>query len=174
MYKKVLFILSLILVSALHAETKIYKHVDEDGNIHYSDIKPTSDSVEADLPGLTIVETVKTGRSSRYSDPQNVEERENLFDDFIIISPLEEEMIQGTGGTVEAVVRINGELPKHYRIRFYIDNIPFGKIKKNSQKIEELFRGEHEIYAQAIDARTRKVVKTTPKVTFFIRQNSIR
>ena len=174
MQKTLVFISTLILVFAVHAETKIYKHVDEDGNIHYSDVKPNEDAKEADLPGLTIVEPYRSERSSRYSAPKNIEEREKVFDDFIIISPLDEEMIQGTGGTVEAVVRINGELPEHFRIRFYVDNIPQGKIQQNSQKISDIFRGEHQIYAEAIDARNRKVVKTTPKVTFFMRQNSIR
>jgi hypothetical protein len=174
MLKALIFLISMILVFAVNAETKIYKHVDADGNIHYTDVKPDKDAKEADLPGLTIVESTKTEGRIRFSAPKNVEERENLFDDFIIISPLEEEMIQGTGGTVEAVVKINGELPAHYRIRFYIDNVPYGKVQTNVQRIEEVFRGEHQIYAEAIDARSRKVVKTTPKVTFFVRQNSIR
>ena len=113
-------------------------------------------------------------RRTRDSDPKNVKERETLFDDFVIISPMQDESIQGTGNSVEAVVNIDGELPPHYRIRFYIDNIPFGKLQKNTQKIEDIFRGEHQIYAEVIDARTRRVVKTTPKVTFYMKQSSIR
>jgi len=88
------------------------------------DLKPNKDAKEADLPGLTIIESAKIEPRFRHSDPKNVKERESLFDDFVIISPLADEMIQGTGGTVEAIVKINGDLPEKYRIRFYIDNIP--------------------------------------------------
>ncbi|MBL4773806.1 MAG: DUF4124 domain-containing protein [Alcanivoracaceae bacterium] len=169
--------LTVFLGAALNisAASKIYKYTDEDGNIHYSDKKPFEGAEEAKLKAITIIKS-----SNLESEPRSTSKRSRHkekfkaynFDDFIISNPIDNETIWGTGGNVSVSVFINGKLPPNYRIKFYLDDLPHGKVKSNSQLIADVERGEHTLYAQVIDDFTRKVIRTSPKITFYIKQQS--
>lgn len=174
--KKLIFLMSLILVSAVGAETKIYKYTDEHGNVYYSDVKPNDDATEAKLPKLTIIESKKVAPSNEPVQSSQAQEYEqkppstNVLANFKITTPAYEESIINTGGLVTAAVSLNGKLPKSLAIRFYLDGKPQKLQRSHSIELTNVFRGEHEIYAQAVDTKSNKALKTTPKVKFFVRQ----
>ena len=166
-----------ILVSVVSAETKIYKHIDENGKVHYSDKKPTPDAKEADLPKLTIFESKKyqknqeDGINSRVKRAKPEDPGPGLLENFKINSPLSDETIINTAGKVKAGVQINGELPEHIEIRFYLNNNLKQTSQLSSAELTNVFRGEHEVYAKAFNTTLNKVIKTTPKVKFYVRQS---
>ncbi|MBL4658977.1 MAG: DUF4124 domain-containing protein [Alcanivoracaceae bacterium] len=173
MVKILNIIIFLGLALNVNAAGKIYKYTDENGNVHYSDKKPFEDAQEAQLKSLTIIESTNIESNSSWKRARHKEKFKAYdFDNFVISSPQAEETIWGSGGNVSFTVNINGKLPPNYRIKFYLDDQPHGKVKSNSQLIADVERGEHTIYAQVIDASTRKVIKTSPKVIFHLKQHS--
>lgn len=173
--KTILLITSLVLVSVGFAETKIYKKVDKDGNITYTDQKPHEGAKEADLPGLTIVESSPVTNKERSQYGKGIEKPDddsvNLFSSFKITSPSFEQTIINSGGVLNTSVAVNGKLPKKYGIKFFVNSTPSPIINSTNFSFNNIIRGEHEVYAQAINIANNKVIKTTPKIKFFMRQH---
>lgn len=170
---KILIVPLLFAVVNHAAIAQIYKYTDENGNIHYTDKKPSEDAQETKLKPITIVESRKSGSSTNWKRERHKEKFNPLtFENFAISSPTNEESIWGTGGNLSVSVNLESKLPVRYRIKFYLDNIPHGRVKSNTQLIADVERGEHTVYATVIEARSRKVIKTTPKVTFYLKQHS--
>ncbi|VAW41878.1 hypothetical protein MNBD_GAMMA01-1498 [hydrothermal vent metagenome] len=167
---------TIILVGFLlnvNATPKIYKYTDENGTVHYTDKKPEIDAQEAELNLVTIIKSSKIEpKSTRKRIEHKRKQAASQFENFAIVSPEPDGTLWGTGGNVLASVNIEGSLPANYRIKFFLDGLPRGKVKSNSQLIADVERGEHTLYAQVIDAHSRQVIKTTPTITFHMKQHS--
>lgn len=153
--------------------SKIYKYTDEEGNVHYTDSKPSEDAKEAKIKSISVVKSQSpapvTNRKRLAHKNKFPEQR---FENFSIATPKEGANLWGTGGNVLASVNLSQELPPTYRIKFFLDGKPRGKVKSSTQLIADVERGEHTLYAQIIENQSRKVVKTTKKITFYIKQHS--
>ena len=171
MNTKYILVLTLGFLYGGITESKIYKYVDEQGIIHYSDTKPFIDAKEQKIKKLTVVESNKRISRKSWKETKN-KKKKNSFDNFIIASPKQDEVIWGTGGNVTVSVSFDGKMMATKRIKFYIDNIAHGKVKSKSQLIADVFRGQHTVHADLIDTQSRKVIKTTPTVTFHVKQHS--
>jgi len=174
MKKATIIILSLCLATVALAG-KIYKYTAADGSIHYTDIKPDENSQEVKTDKITIVESVKTKAQPRKHQSKLSKKPESKvfsYDDMAISKPETDESIWGTGGNVTVSVNLDKEIPRRYRIKFFLDGKSHGRVKSNTQLIADVERGEHFVYAQLINAHSRKVLKTTDKVRFFVQQHS--
>lgn len=173
MIKRLSYILFLGLTFNSAVESKIYKYTDVDGNIHYTDKKPSEDAQESKIKPLTVVESMQVDpATTRRRSEQKTKKAKALFENFVITSPKAESNIWGTGGNVIVSVNLDNKLTNNYRVKFFLDGTPHGKVKSNSQMISDVERGEHTVYAQVVNANSRVVLKTTPKVTFYVHQAS--
>lgn len=155
----------------------VYRWVDENGTVHYSDAPPPDTQAQpADLPDITIVPARTT--SKQKTDDQNKQadkpEKQSItFADLRLVRPKPEENLWGTGGTVTAEVAFSGRLPRGYAIQFVLDGKPQKPTRKKNQTLTEVYRGGHRLYAQIIEIKTGKVVAKTPPVTFYVHQVNI-
>lgn len=173
MFKKMTLFILLGFVFSVSAAPKIYKYVDEDGTIHYSEKKPFADAKEADIKAaITIIESSEIEpRSTRRRIEHKIKQEAAKVESFTMVAPAPGSTLWGTGGNVLASVSID-EVASNHRINFFLDNVSRGKVKSNSQLIADVERGEHTIYATLIDVNTRAVIKTTPVITFYLKQTS--
>lgn len=175
MYKIIFAIAFLGLTLNVCAQGKIYKYTDEQGNIHYTDKKPSDDAEEAKLKSLTIVESQDVGSKTSWKRARHKEKfKAYNFDNFVITTPEDQASIWGAGGNLSVSVNINGKLPPNYRIKFFLDGIAHGKVRSNTQLIADVIRGEHTLYAQVIDTVSRQVIKTSPTITFYMKQQVVK
>lgn len=174
MIKLLLFTICLGFSFQVDAQSKVYKYTDEDGKVHYTDKKPSADAQEEKLKSIIIipVKDLDPVTSTRRREEHKEVQAAKKFENFVINTPSAGSTISGSGGNVLATVNLQEELHSNYRIKFYIDGLPHGKVKSDSQLIGDVFRGEHTIYAEMIEASTRRVILTTPPVTFYVRQHS--
>jgi hypothetical protein len=173
MNKKISLCMLLGFVFSVSAAPKIYKYVDKNGTIHYSEKKPFADAKEADInANITIVESSKVEpRSTRKRIEHKIKQEAAKVESFTMDSPVPGSTLWGTGGNILASVSLESVASNH-RINFFLDNVSRGKVKSNSQLIADVERGEHTIYATLIDVNTRSVIKTTPVITFYLQQTS--
>lgn len=170
-----LAVISILLGCAisLTAVAQVYKYTDADGKVHYSDKKPFADAQEEKLKPIVVIPAKQFDPApNRRRETHKEKQAKKKFDNFVMASPANEATLSGTGGNVLASVNLEDGLPKNYRIKFYIDGLSHGKVKSKSQLIAGVERGEHSIYAEMIDASTRRVILTTPKTIFFMKQHS--
>lgn len=161
------------------ASGEIYKVVDKDGNVTYTDQRPSSDAQPVDLPELSVVETdidvpessPSAASAEGEAKPPTPRELRRQFADFRIIQPAQEETFWGTANSVVVSWGSSQSAPPELSARLYVDGQPQDVPVSGSVTLT-LDRGEHQVYAELLDARKRRVV-TTDTVTFFVKQHSV-
>ncbi len=166
MLKTLIVSLLLLFVNEV-VMAKIYKYIDEDGNTHYSEQQPFADNKVAEQKDVTVIESNTIKANANWKRERHKEKFTAFnFDDFVISDPIAGENIKSKGGNLIVSVNLKGELPALYRIKFFLDDMPHGRVKSNTQLIADVENGNHTLYAQVIESRSRKVIKTTPTINF--------
>lgn len=160
------------------AEAEIYKVVDKDGNVTFTDQRPSADAQPVELPPLSVIESdievpdpaAAQGGAESEEKPLTPRELRRKYRDFRITSPQQEETFWGTANTVVVNWSSSAPLDPGMNVRLYVDGQaqdtpPGGGVSLT------LDRGEHQVYAELLDAGGRRIVATEP-VTFFIKQHS--
>jgi len=178
MIRKLPALLAFWLPLTLAAQGEIYKVVDKDGNVTFTDQRPSDSAQPMDLPPLSVIESdievpEPTVEAAASSEPQAPTPRDlrRQYSDFRITQPEQEETFWGTANSV--VVGWGASEPPlpDMSARLYLDGTPQDVPAAGNVSLT-LDRGEHNVYAELLDARKRVIVTTQP-VTFFVHQNSV-
>jgi hypothetical protein len=164
------------------ATAQIYKVVDAEGNITFTDQAPADGSPPMKLPELSIIATdvqqetpATEGDAEAAGTPAPVaptpRELRRMYRDFHITRPLQEETFWGTANTVVVQWGSSTPLQADMQVRVFINGTAQAVTQEGMLALT-LDRGTHTVYAQLLDARGKTVITTTT-VTFFIKQHSI-
>jgi hypothetical protein len=173
-------ILLLLLPLTAIAAGEIYRVVDENGNVTFTDQKPASGGEVVDLPPLSVIETdiqvpdqasADAEAAEAESAPPTRRELRRQFRDFRITQPENEETFWGTGNTVVVSWGSSQVIPPEMSAVLYV-NGEAQDVPATGSVTLTLDRGEHQVYAELLDQRKRRLV-TTPTVTFFVKQHSV-
>ncbi len=163
--------LLILLLGALPAAAQdIYKSVDEDGNVIYTDQPPTPQSKPMDLPPLTVADPFEVPPPLVAGDQP--EEDRVLYEDLALVAPEAEQHFWGTGGTLRAQVEAPHELRAGDSVNFYLDGELAGNVRQYGIDLAEVYRGEHSVYAEVVDA-DGQVLARTDSVVFYMHQQSV-
>jgi len=158
------------------AAQEVYKTVDENGNVVYTDQKPSDDAVPVELKELTVVDALELGDdeaiSSQPGDDENANGPPNRGLGLTIASPQPEETINNTAYVLSVQVQMDRELPQGARLAYIVDGEEQVTTRSTSAEIEQVFRGEHQLRVEARSSSGR-VLDSAGPVTFFMRQHSI-
>jgi len=172
---------ALLLMLSVAAQAQIYKQVDENGNVTYTDQVPPDGSAPMVLPDLPVIATDTPPEAAEEieSSPPNASQPDSeptprdlrrMYRDFRILRPVEEETFWGTENMV--VVSWGGSTPlrENMSVALFVDG-QRQQTGDDDMTALRLDRGQHQVYAQLLDARGRRIV-TTATVTFFVKQYS--
>lgn len=178
-----LFAAALIAVTP-GARAEVYKVVDENGNVTYTDQAPGPDAKPLALRELSVISpqvtapkdgAEQTGTDAAAGDQEEVTSIRELrrgYRDFRIVSPTPEQHIWGTGNEVTVAWDAQYKLQPGMMVTFYVDGKAQPPTAQQAITVGRLDRGEHKVYAELFDSRNRRITTTEP-VTFFIRQWSV-
>lgn len=159
---RILLILLLILPGLAAAE--IYRWVDEDGVVHYSD-RPAADAEKVELPDLQRMDTVSAPVEAQDT------EAETTTPEVRIEAPESEQTFRDPRGLVPVAVSLSRDLAPGQRLVYYLDGEAVGEPTRNrSLQLEGVTRGEHRL-SVAVTADGEEIARSTP-VTFFMHQPS--
>lgn len=153
----------------------IYKTVDENGNVVYSDTNPDGDGVPVTLRELSVVkpgklETAPAAEENRAAGDDQ-ETAQAAPPGLSIVSPQSEETIWNTAYVLSVALDISGPLPEGSQLAYIVD----GEVKETSRspraQLTEVFRGEHQLTVELRGSDGRTLASAGP-VTFFMRQGS--
>jgi hypothetical protein len=169
-------LLILLPLTAL-AAGEIYRVVDENGNVTFTDQKPASGGEVVDLPPLSVIETdiqvpdKAAADAEAEPEPPTARELRKQFRDFRITQPQNEETFWGTANAVVVSWGSSRDIPPELSTLLYV-NGEARDVPASGSVTLTLDRGEHQVYAELRDQRKRRIV-TTPTVTFFVKQHSV-
>jgi hypothetical protein len=167
----------LLFSSAAFAQGDIYKVVDKDGNVTFTDQPPNDAAQPLDLPPLSVIETdiqvpetAAAGSAADEPKPPTIRQLKKQFRDFKITRPQPEETFWGTANSVFVSWGSSQPIPQSMSAMLFVDGAGQSASAMGGVTLT-LDRGEHQVYAQLRDQQNRRIA-TTDTVTFFVKQHS--
>lgn len=159
------------LLAASAAAQDIYKTVDEDGNVVYTDRKPSEDAEPVLLPELTVVDPVELGDAEAAAAGGNATAPVASGPSLQILSPAAEETIWNTAYVLQVDVTSGDRLPPDTQLVYLIDGEERATSRAQTIEIEEVYRGEHQLRVELRNS-AGDVLSSAGPVTFYMRQHS--
>lgn len=151
----------------------LYKWVDEQGKVHYSD-QPRPGAERVELAPLTTFEAapVAPPRNPYYDEPPPAG---SAYTAVSVLQPTADQVIWAGEGPVTFAVGVSPALQAGDRVVIYLDGaqLPGTPMTGTSLTVPRLDRGTHTVTAAVIDASGRVLIQSSP-VTFHYRQPSKR
>ncbi len=149
---------------------EIYRWVDDQGQVHYSDV-PRDGAEQVELkPAQTFVGQ-RVNRTSSAPEPED--ESVAPYSSLEITSPAQEETIWNTGGVITVAVNpVPGLKPGHSLNISYDGNlVGGGGLRTTSTQLSGVYRGAHTLQATIVDAAGNTLI-TAPPVTFYYQRST--
>jgi len=157
---------------------QVYKTVDEDGNVVYTDQAPKDGSGPMELPPLSIIEAPTYEKPAEATPEDDEGEggkemslrylRKN-YADFAIVAPQAEETVWQPEGVITAAWNTRYQLQPGMQVTVSVDGVAQTATSEQIIPLAGLERGEHTVTAELTDAQNRRIAAAEP-VTFFVRR----
>lgn len=159
--------MTLFVAASVHAD--IYRSVDEDGNIVYSDKpSPGAEKIQVDE-----IQTIKGDEVEpfEYTPPDRGPEVVSPYTALAITSPQNNETIRSNAGDIEVTVDIKPGLIPGHRLVLYLDG---NQVAEGGAEIElnNVDRGTHTLNAVIKTSDDRELERSAP-VTFTLQRVSV-
>ncbi|HED18539.1 MAG TPA: DUF4124 domain-containing protein [Gammaproteobacteria bacterium] len=159
----------LVWVTGLSAA--VYKSVDAQGNVVYTD-EPAGNGKPLVLPPLSTIPAPKytTGKPSVKPGDSG-----NAYTNISIVSPTQEATLRDNTGAVPVTAGLKPVLnaAAGHRFQFYLDGQTQGKPTESSHiVIANVDRGAHNVAVAVVDAEGKEVMRSSP-VEFNLHRQSI-
>ena len=171
-----IFLIAFSMAMASNAmSSDVYKVVDKDGNVTYTDKPPADGSAPIKLAPISVIETPVYELPVEADSGDDVEKEMSLRDmrrqyaDFAIVAPQQEESIWHPDSPVIVAWSVRNQLEVGMQVTISVDSAPHAKTTAQSVPVPQLDRGEHKIEAQLTDSRNRTIATAEP-ITFFVRR----
>ena len=164
-----------VAVSPLTAQ--VYKTVDKDGNVTYTDTPPPDGSQPIDLPPISVIEAPIYETGPKQTDEGEEKElslrelRKN-YKDFAIVAPQQEESVWHPETPITVTWNTKFNLQEGMMMTLFVDGVQHESTTVRSIPVSDLERGEHTLRAELRDAKNRKVASADP-ITFFVKKPNI-
>jgi hypothetical protein len=180
-------LLAVLLLASPMALAEVYKTVDKDGNVVYTDQPPEPGAEPLELKALSIISPQKLsgkkelvpgqsdtgdGVADGQVEVTSLKELRRGYTDFAIISPRAEQSFVGTGNTASIAWSTRYRLQQGMSVTIILDGVAQLPTTSSVVTIPEVFRGEHIVLAEIRDVRNRLIARTDP-VTFYMKQTSV-
>jgi len=163
-----IFLLLILILPIIHstaALAKMYKWVDADGNISYSDQPPFKGAEQLEPPAISTTPAVNVPKKAAKAEDDE-DEKTTKYSFFKIMSPENDATIRDNNGNFSLSMSSRPAIDTaagHY-ISILIDGKVAVKKSSTTASLSNIDRGTHKISAQ-IKSRDNKVIRSTPIVT---------
>lgn len=160
-------LIMLLLVGSAHAE--IYKSINADGEVVYSDTR-TKGAEALKMPALpTYTPPPVTESTSKKEEPVETA----VYEDFIFLKPEDNATIRNNQGIINVELKLTPALrgKRNHRVQFYLDGEPYGEpgtsIRTTMSNVD---RGEHSLTASVLDTDGDAIISAAPVIVNLHRQ----
>lgn len=161
---------ALFAILACQSSTaEIYKTVDDDGKVIFSDSPKGKSAKPVDLPPVNTQPATRiTIKLSPPKDDEKEEESESGDYSITMTAPGNETTVTMGQLTLASQVSLTPALQDDHRIQFYLDGDKRGVASKASSYVyKDLFRGTHTIHAAVVDKKG-KVLTQSKAITIYV------
>jgi hypothetical protein len=169
--RSVLLILSLALCVGVLAQDRVYKRVNPDGSVEYSD-QPIEGAEVMKVPKGSTFTMPATPTSKAAPADRTPEETSVRYDSLEITRPMNDEAIRSNEGKLTALARVVPALDSNHRFRWNMDGAAVKDVNSPELRLNNLDRGTHTLQAEIVDA-DGKVVISSETISFHMMRHRI-
>ena len=154
------------------ATAAVYKSVDAEGNVVYTD-NPAGNAKPVDLPPLSTVPAPKY--DPNLFKPKETEDQAGAYQSVSIVSPGQDESIRENSGAVSVSASVKPKLDTKagHRFMFYMDGESVGEATASDRIVfENVDRGTHNVSVAVVDGGGKELMRSEP-VTFHLHRVSV-
>ncbi|RMF17455.1 MAG: DUF4124 domain-containing protein [Gammaproteobacteria bacterium] len=152
------------------AGAEIYRWVDEQGNVEYSDT-PREGAEKIDLPPPAVISMPKPSDLPARSAPEQPDADEPPYRTLKVRFPQDQSAFFSGSGDVTILTDVDPPLRPGHRFQAVLD----GQVMATSRDtltLKEVFRGTHSLVVQVV--ADGKVIQSTPTITFTLQRPRIK
>ncbi|HEX7037611.1 MAG TPA: DUF4124 domain-containing protein [Pseudomonadales bacterium] len=176
--------LSLVLAAgALAAESRIYRTVDENGNVVFTDVPPADGRAGRTVelgPGNTFTPpptAASEGRSleswlGRESDEDETEGAAIRYRSLRVAGPPHDQALRDNAGNVTVTAEVDPELAPSHVIQLYLDGALQQTGHTTRFELTNVDRGTHQVELRIVDASGNTLATSEPSV-FHLQRRSV-
>jgi len=164
---------AVTLVWASGLSAAVYKSVDAQGNVVYTD-EPSGDAKPLKLPPLSTI-PAPSYKSSVQSAAELEQSAVVNYQQISIVSPTQDATLRDNTGAVPVNVVLEPELNSAagHRFRYYLDGQAQGKPTESGQiSFENLDRGVHAVEVAVVDSAGQELIRSS-SVQFHLHRQSV-
>lgn len=159
----------LLLINPLQAE--IYKWIDQNGSVHFSD-KPRPGAETVTLPPTQTYSPPKT-TAPLPPEPEIPRQTRAAYTKIMIVQPQNQETIRSNQGLLSVITRVEPELNEGDKLQLIYDGSPVGEPQTEPAfTLKQIYRGSHTLQLQILN-ETGKVVGSSDTITIFMHHTRI-
>lgn len=171
-----LLALSLIAALGLPAQAEIYRTVDENGNVVFTDIPPREDDENAEQiiienPNSFAVEEAVPNADAWIVEPEEGETEEAPFryEALDIVSPADDEPVRENAGNITVVTNLSPRLQRGHVARLLMDGSVAQEGSQASFDLANVDRGTHTIAVEIVDENGRVLIRSDQSTFHMLR-----
>jgi Domain of unknown function (DUF4124) len=165
-------LLAGLAISLAAASQEIYRWVDKNGVVHYSDSPDSPDAKLIDVIEPSTYEAdAASGDSSGAASVPDEPPDQPAYQSISIVSPSPDQVFFGADASVTLTADLGGTLQPGHLVMFYLNGS--GRPADGlSLSLSNLERGSYSLRASVLDENGNPVI-TSPQTTFHVRMPSI-
>ncbi len=172
-------IVSLAMQPAAAAASRIYKTVDEDGNVVFTDQPPrpdqSGDAVELESQNtFTPAPAAEQGAEQAAADSEASDEADSTpaYRSLTITSPANDEGLRENAGNVTVMANIDPALGPDHTLQVYLDGTLRESSNGPSAQLFNVDRGTHTLELRIVDESGATLITSAPSV-FHLQRRSV-
>jgi hypothetical protein len=171
---KALFLIAVTTSAliALPAQAEVYRQVDADGNVTFTDEPDDS----AERVNVKPVTTITMPRPETVNEQLSEEDEtigdEDAYESVGFTSPADDEAFHSGSGNVEFRVASTPGLRQGHQFEITMDGAPVGQTRSGSVTVNNVFRGTHNAGVNVIGPEGERIY-TGDKISFTVHRPSV-
>lgn len=157
---------------ALPAQAEVYRQVDANGNVTFTD-EPDGNAERVEVKPVTTITMPKpeTVKKQLQEDDGDIGDPD-AYKSVSFTSPADEEAFHSGSGNVEFRVTSNPPLRNGHQFEITLDGAPVGQTRSGSVSVSNIFRGTHSAGVNVINQSGERIY-TGDNISFTIHRPSV-
>lgn len=163
------------MLTTVAGATSLYRWVDEQGRVNYSDRpREGAEVVEIESPTTHTPPAAATAPPLRRPAPATTEAATKTYQSVSIQSPTSDQVLWNIGGVLTVTLSISPKLHEGHKVVVRYDGavVEDWPPQATAHAINDVYRGTHTVAAEVTDANGKVMIAGQP-VTFHVKQTSV-
>lgn len=167
-------LISLLIVVPGAGQAEIYKRINPDGSVEFTDTPQSKDAKPVELVPLpTFTQPAANTTPSLSRQPRLSTKQAIRYTSVTITSPTDDAAIRNNAGNIGVTVTVKPSLQHNHRLVLLMDGNPKTESQSNRFQLTNLDRGTHTLQVRILDQKDTPLLESK-LVVFHLLRASIR